>query len=356
MLMQAINELNLTLRLVTVSPLIVSESRVAAGKPMRLPISRASATEVDDTVAKVISNPAAALAAMNDWGDKFYIPGSSMRGAWRAHLERVLRSMEELRDARVCDPLADKGDYEGCGHALLKKADPYRKSCPICQLFGSTVQGSRLAIGDGERAKLQSGAFSGEVVARDHIRIDRRLGCVAVEEVENRGRIERRGAAPLKFFGLQNASFVVRLRLRNFELDHLLIAKTLLDEIQGEQISLGSGKSKGYGRVKGVLLRADLTRFGMSQPDNWLRGISESRNWREPERAKYGFEDYKPLPELPAGEWKRESGWRFTRSFVNSAESKELDQFLAATEQLRTQWEARWKARVQPLTARAEAS
>jgi CRISPR/Cas system CSM-associated protein Csm3 (group 7 of RAMP superfamily) len=39
-----------------------------------------------------------------------FVPGSSLRGAWRSHLEKVLRSLDEV--PKVCDPFIGSGSED----------------------------------------------------------------------------------------------------------------------------------------------------------------------------------------------------------------------------------------------------
>jgi CRISPR/Cas system CSM-associated protein Csm3 (group 7 of RAMP superfamily) len=366
MLMQAANELNITLKLFADSPVLIKDGRFGDEQrelwsskgsderkrmPNAIPISRAT---VDQIYKAVISpTPQAAVEQLPG----FFIPGTSLRGAWRGHLERIFRALDPPTRARVCDPLDDQtepaeSDYLSCSKALTNRRDstdrirqaaqkrasdnhspydgpppfiPYSHSCPICRLFGNTLQGSRFSISDAELiAKPKEGA----IVAREHVRIDRRKGSVT--------------GAPLKFYALYGTTFRLDLRLRNFELIQLRLIGQLLNDISLGGVLIGSGKSKGYGKVKAAFESIRLSYFGL-QPPQRLAGVAEHPN---PEIAawfqtRYGLTPVNveiPLPGTPTPE--EEQPWRFTR--------------VLTPEQFQTAWRAipfDW-ASIPPLAAR----
>ena len=143
----------------------------------------------------------------------------------------------------------------------------------------------------------------GRLVQREHVRINRRTGAV--------------GGAPLKFFALQETRFHVDVRLRNFELSHLAMLGMLLTDLKLSNVPLGSGKNKGYGKVRATVDREmTLTCFGLEKPaDTLLRGVAEhpveaQRKWFQ---ERYHVSPQNP-PELPAHkEWSqdKEAAWRF---------------------------------------------
>jgi CRISPR-associated RAMP protein (TIGR02581 family) len=129
---------------------------------------------------------------IRDSAGRPFIPGSSLKGALRAHLESLARSLMR-QDFWSCDPLIDpciqpmtqngKDGIEeikdGAEKAALGKSerldqvkydqlltdDIYRRSCTICKLFGSPWLASHVLIKDsfvlselwGERVELRDG-------------------------------------------------------------------------------------------------------------------------------------------------------------------------------------------------------
>ena len=319
MLMQAVNELFVRMTLTSVSPLLVREGRVTEDKrkewsrdqkeikmrmPHAIPISRAAEADV----MRAVTNPDPLAAAGRL---PFFIPGTSMRGAWRAHLERILRSLDPPETARVCDPLDDDtaSPYRACSAVLTKEKDrrikghqvfvPYTLSCPVCRLFGNTTQASRFSISDGE---LTNGGEN-RLVSREHVRIDRKTGRVAQ-------------GALMKYFGLQGAQFRVDMQLRNFELQHLRLVGALLKDIALGAVPLGSGKNKGYGQVKGIFEEIRFTHFGLEEPDGVVRGVAENADAAMAQwfAKRYGVAAATAPPAFPSGGWTAATPWRFTRT------------------------------------------
>ena len=343
-MMHPYNELTFRLNVDAISPLLIKEGRytethkkttwsggldeVKNRMPNVIPISRAT----EDEIKKAVTDPAP-LTAVGKLS--FFVPGSSMRGAWRSHLERILRSFE-TDTAKICDPLEeDEREADAsCSRVLTLCEDlrvPYSQSCPVCRLFGSTMQASRISIGDGEVDRKQPG----RLVQREHVRINRRTGAV--------------GGAPLKFFALQETRFHVDVRLRNFELSHVVMLGMLLTDLKLSNVPLGSGKNKGYGKVRATVDGdMTLTCFGLERPpDTLLRGVAEhpveaQRKWFQ---DRYHVVPQNPL-QLPAHkQWSpdKEAPWRFHLGLS-------FDEFDAAWRTTSLNW-----SKVPALAARCEA-
>ncbi|MBY0502554.1 MAG: hypothetical protein K2X03_01505 [Bryobacteraceae bacterium] len=312
MLMHPYNELRLDLKIKAVSPLLIKESRYGQADRERLtadtkkrevmpnviPISRATQAEIDRAVMN--PNPFTAVEAM-----PFYLPAASLRGVCRSHLERVLRTFDNPEDPRICDPFEDalNNPTLSCSTALTerRKTDaefhPYRHSCPVCRLFGSTLQASRIGFSDGERV-----GKTGRLVQREHVRIDRRKGSVT--------------GAPLKFLALEDAEFTFTITLSNFELSHLVLMGVMLGNLKGGNLTFGSGRSKGYGRVALAGSAIHLRYFGLEAPaDRILRGVAEHTDprWSKWFQERYGVQSTSPekLVALERGDWKQETPWRW---------------------------------------------
>lgn len=120
-----------------------------------------------------------------------FIPGSSLKGVVRSHIERILRTMKALGKKRngerlwACDPLDEQAR---CVTAERKKSlleqvggEDHRfteliwnKSCTACRLFGSQWLASRVSFQDAMLANQDSLLRLTEV--RDGVGIDRDLG------------------------------------------------------------------------------------------------------------------------------------------------------------------------------------
>lgn len=174
---------------------------------------------------------------MRDGSGRPFIPGSSLKGALRAGLERVLRGLgSQALDA--CDLFE-----EPCTHELqeaAKKGQPPTADevcaalCSMCGLFGSPLFAGRTFIHD---LYLEEGATSIPEL-RDGVGIDRDLGVA-------------RPAVKYDFEAIPPGSrFDLEMLLENVA-DHQLALMiqglTLLDD---GQILLGGLTSRGLGRVR----------------------------------------------------------------------------------------------------------
>lgn len=201
-----------------------------------------------------------------------YLPGSSLKGCVRSHAERLARTDTGER-ASVCMPFAHKNggrwepegateDDESCGFRWteleggeedeatrrIAPANIYRFSCPACRLFGSTHMLGRLSLGD---AYPEGG--KPVVERRDGVGIDRFTG----------------GASRGAKFDLQVVTagrFRTRIDLKNFELWQLGWLAYVLWDMREENFWIGSGKSRGLGRVKGTVAAAKLSYLGVNRP------------------------------------------------------------------------------------------
>jgi len=108
--------------------------------------------------------PATDLPVLKDAAGRPYLPGSSLRGALRSHMERFVRALEvPPRDGRgACNPVQEG---EWCVKADQVRAwkqearqrggsdswfsdQIWRSSCRVCRVFGSPWLASRVRIAD----------------------------------------------------------------------------------------------------------------------------------------------------------------------------------------------------------------
>jgi CRISPR-associated RAMP protein (TIGR02581 family) len=176
-------------------------------------------------------------------GKSIYLPGSSLKGAIRAHAERIVRTVGSDRPSSnsiwANDPLNDKRDY-------LKDAksasDIYKLSCFTDQLFGSTEIASRLRIEDAhptdpKELKLEE---------RNGVAIDRVFGSVAV--------------GPFNYQVCTAGEFKTRIHLKNFSLAQLGLIGLVLRDLNDGWFGIGFAKSRGLGTVE-VKLNSTVVQY-----------------------------------------------------------------------------------------------
>ncbi len=203
-----------------------------------------------------------------------YIPGSSLRGVLRAHIERIVRTLEPGagKGRGACDPLNEPDPFGGgtafhgrgtCDplnehawcitrtemrdlrlQARQRKADGdewlateiWDRSCRVCRVFGSPWLASRVRVTD---LFCSNGA---RPVVRDGVAIDREK-----EAVHNKFDFEV--VPPGSRFGLE----IVAENLAAEELGLLWLG---LRELEAGRIPVGGFKGRGLGRVALEGLRA----------------------------------------------------------------------------------------------------
>ena len=232
----------------------------------------------------------------------YYLPGTSLKGVLRSHFERVART---LRPGSVCLPYYDperrppipveseKQSYS-CGFRFRKDDDArsaaYADSCAACRLFGSLKFAGRFSIGDAYPMPNHEPVAE----ARNGVGIDRFTG----------------GAVRGVLFDLQalvGGRFATRIQVLNFEIWQLASILLLLTDLEDEVIAVGSGRSRGLGRV-----RAAVTSFRVtySRPQGSLAGIGQLATPEE--RQAYGLHGWFPEDpvELPDA-MRRGLRWQF---------------------------------------------
>lgn len=182
----------------------------------------------------------------------FVFPGSSLRGAFRSHAEKIARSLTTLDcidendfliKCPACNPHAsDNGMPLTSCHALIRKhrrkqhdspevAAGYEHSCLACQLFGNLYKGSRLYVGDGYIVNLP------EIKIMDFLAIDRFTG-------------GGKDGAKFDAVVLWKPQFTFRIYLENpaeWELGWLML---VLKDMREGLVTFGFGRNKWFGDVE----------------------------------------------------------------------------------------------------------
>lgn len=165
------------------------------------------------------------------YGDAPFVPGSSLKGVLRSGAEALLRGLGE--DA--CDPTTrDPGQRGGCGR------------CRACRTFGSSNLGAAVVlVGDGmpwppdadeEGRRTTLATVEQRRSVRSGVAIDRQRGSVAV--------------GPFDMEVLAAVTFYPTLTLRNPEPWQLHLLAAALQLLDSGQLRVGSGTTKGLGRVR----------------------------------------------------------------------------------------------------------
>lgn len=198
--------------------------------------------------ATVIGADMAPVQTYRHGHDEVYLPGSSLKGVFRSHIEKVING---IQPRVACNPLVDHADRRdnrqlyrpSCRSSFTDKMpsdEIYSKSCPTCRLFGSTSYIGRLSVED---AYLPDNAYEEQklIEHRDRVAIDRLTGGVS-------------GNAKFDMETVTTGTiFTTTLRLRNFEIWQLGMLFVLLQDLEDELIVLGSGRSRGLGNVRGEI-------------------------------------------------------------------------------------------------------
>ena len=186
-------------------------------------------------------------------GDRsVYLPGSSLKGAIRAHCERIVRTLggERPENNRIwtCNPLKDKENNPldlSCSKKLdtenkeRKKADKpeytgsecHTLSCNICRIFGNTVLASHTRIEDAY--PINPNEIRRE--ERNGVAIDRIFGSVAV--------------GPFNFEVITAGEFKTTIHVKNFTTPQLALIALAIRDFDEQRVGIGFAKSRGLGQV-----------------------------------------------------------------------------------------------------------
>jgi CRISPR/Cas system CSM-associated protein Csm3 (group 7 of RAMP superfamily) len=221
-------------------------------------------------------------------GRSIYLPGSSLKGAIRAHAERIVRTVgRDRRDTSSSlpwanDPLNDKYDYL---NNVTSTSDIYKLSCFTDQIFGNTSIASRVRIEDAHPDSSQPP----RIEERNGVAIDRVFGSVAV--------------GPFNYQVCTAGEFKTKIHLKNFTLAQLGLIGLVLRDLNDGWFGLGFAKSRGLGTVDVKLNQAVVQYPGciLSEDKQEIHALGSESKWSktfllgvgeflQPEDAKlYGF-------------------------------------------------------------------
>lgn len=204
-----------------------------------------------------------------------YLPGASLKGVLRSHVERIVRTVHGADPKWCCDPLGD----DSCGkrlenenkRAALTTSEEYRRLCLACRIFGHMAHASHFSAADAYPEKAINA-----LPVRQGVAINRFSGGV--------------GVGPFEMEVATAGRFGLRLMLVNFEIWQVgLLALALRDLAEG-RLLIGFGKSRGLGKVSLALKRLEIGypgRFGDFDPTTHLYGVGALVD--KETAGKYGF-------------------------------------------------------------------
>ena len=161
-------------------------------------------------------------------GDRsVYLPGSSLKGAIRAHCERIVRTLGG--NVTACDPLERNSP---CRNLAEKNgAALYKNTCTVCQIFGSTEISAHARITDAY--PINPKEIRRE--ERNGVAIDRVFGSVAV--------------GPFNFEVITSGAFKTTIRVKNFTTAQLALIALAIRDFDQQRVGIGFAKSRGLGQV-----------------------------------------------------------------------------------------------------------
>ncbi|MDL1968561.1 MAG: RAMP superfamily CRISPR-associated protein [Deltaproteobacteria bacterium] len=180
----------------------------------------------------------------------FYVPGTSIRGPFRALAERIIRSLlpeDAPPHLTACNPFEQEDKKTlGCSTRFEKEKNnksKYAAACSACKLFGCAGLASRICFTDADIKSYKS-------VYREMVGIDRFTG----------GAFQsNKGGALMRYHVLEDTMFTTTVTVVNFELWQLGLLAYVFRDFENSLVPIGYGKTKGFGQVKGKITEITLT-------------------------------------------------------------------------------------------------
>jgi CRISPR/Cas system CSM-associated protein Csm3 (group 7 of RAMP superfamily) len=220
-------------------------------------------------------------------GKTIYLPGSSLKGAIRAHAERIVRTVGKDKPSSNSEALWASNPLKLDEYKYLEnEKDPqniYRLSSFTDQLFGSILIASRLRIEDAYPSK----DIPLRLEERNGVAIDRVFGSVAV--------------GPFNYQVCTSGEFKTKIHLKNFTLAQLGLIGLVLRDLDQGWFGLGFAKSRGLGFVEVQLNSAVVQYPGCVLENEQICLLGHEKAWsktqllgvgsflEEEEQKKYGF-------------------------------------------------------------------
>ena len=193
-----------------------------------------------------------------------YLPGSSLKGAIRAHAERIVRTVGDDKRPNnpeklwANDPLNDDYKY------LEKKSSSeiYKLSSFTDRMFGNISLASRIRIEDA----YPSPDRPLKLEERNGVAIDRVFG----------------SSVPGALFNYQvctEGEFSTKIHLKNFTLAQLGLIGLVLRDLNDGWFGLGFAKSRGMGTVNVQLKSARVQYPGCILKDGRIQALGSQKTW-----------------------------------------------------------------------------
>jgi CRISPR/Cas system CSM-associated protein Csm3 (group 7 of RAMP superfamily) len=177
---------------------------------------------------------------------KPYAPGSSVRGALRSHVERVVRTIVGDRAAWNPKQAREKGqefsEREDYGEEDYGEEDV---ECLVSRVFGFSRLGGRILFSDA--VPLDGDKFESRRKLLDHVALDRFTGGTAEKRKFNSRPYFPPSPPPVVG---SDGDLQCEIELYDFEAWHLGMLLLLLRDLRLGRVTLGHGKNKGFGRVR----------------------------------------------------------------------------------------------------------
>lgn len=194
------------------------------------------------------------LPVVRDALGKPYIPGSSFKGALRAYVESLVRSINAGKKV-ACNPVGKKEEWclesaEGLSDEQLLK-----ETCLVCRLFGSRWLASKVSIRD---LLVDDDLWFGQFEVRNGVAIDRDT------ETAAQGLLYDFEVVPA---GTRFSCEIVVENADEWELGLLMLG---LHPFERGEAAIGGARSRGLGTVK--IDWQERTRITAENLLDWLAG------------------------------------------------------------------------------------
>jgi CRISPR/Cas system CSM-associated protein Csm3 (group 7 of RAMP superfamily) len=201
-------------------------------------------------------------------GRSVYLPGSSLKGAIRAHAERIVRTVggdkRSGNPQQLCanDPLNDSDDdFKDKDFKGKTPPEIYHLSSFTEQMFGNTAIASRIRIEDA----YPSAEHPLKLEERNGVAIDRVFGSVAV--------------GPFNYQVCTDGEFRTKIHLKNFTLAQLALMGLVLRDLDQGWFGLGFGKSRGLGTVEVRYNSASVSYPGCILEQGEIKLLGSNKSW-----------------------------------------------------------------------------